>query len=251
MMALSPARVDLMFESLGAKAAGCGVRQVDTVTLESNYRSDKPIRDTDFFRMLGFSEVKAIDVSTFEGAEITLDLNADVPPQLRGTCDFLVDGSTLDNVFDPISALRNAVKLLKPDGRLYLSNLGNCSPHYGGIPYLMLTPMWFYDFFTANDFADCQVCTIIYEPDCIKTIPLDHGAAARQHELIRPIPSEHPIAIAVFAERGPESTWHRTPTQHAYRTDAEWDTFESARHGFATRGRPPLIPAGIQMHSKA
>jgi hypothetical protein len=60
-----------------------------------------------------------------------------VPPQLRGTCDFLVDGSTLDNVFDPISTLRNAVKLLKPDGRLYLSNLGNCSPHLATVRRIM------------------------------------------------------------------------------------------------------------------
>jgi hypothetical protein len=56
-MALPPALIDLVFESLGAKATGCGVRQVDTVTLESNYRSNKPIRDTDFFGMLGFCEV--------------------------------------------------------------------------------------------------------------------------------------------------------------------------------------------------
>lgn len=249
-LALTPAKIDILFESLGAKPAAYGMRQADTVTLESNYRSNKPVRDIDFFGMLGFAEVKAIDVSSFEGAEITLDLNEDVPPQLVGTCDFLVDGSTLDNVFDPVSALRNAVKLLKPDGRIYLSNLGNYSPHHGGIPYLMFTPIWFYDFFAVNKFADCQVCMIIYESDRIKTLVLDHQETARQSELVKPPLSEYPIAIAVFAERGPESTWHKTPTQHAYRADAEWNAFESAAHGFAARGRPPLIPAETKLHSE-
>ena len=141
-MDLSPEGTNELFKGLNLSPAG-GLAQpdwVDTVTSAAGSK-ENPIRDVDFFKMVGFSEVKAIDVSGFEGAELILDLNGDIPPILKETCDFLVDGSLLDNIFDPISGLRTAVKLLRPNGRLYLSNAGNHSVHIGGIPYLIFTPI--------------------------------------------------------------------------------------------------------------
>jgi hypothetical protein len=46
-------------------------------------------------------------VSPYEGAEIIHDLNRPVPDKLKESADFIVDGSTLDNVFDPAMVLRN------------------------------------------------------------------------------------------------------------------------------------------------
>jgi len=242
-MALGPQHLEVLFTSLGATPASCPQPQADTVTLQSTFLREKPVRDVDFFHLLGFDQVKAIDVSASEGAEIVLDLNGDLPDKLVGTTDLLVDGSTLDNVFDPITALRNAIKLLKPDGRIYLSNSGNYSPIHAGIPYLMFTPAWFYDFFAINNFADCQVVTIDYRPDGAAVHWLEHQYVLRDRKWITPRASEHPTAITVFAERAPHSTWSRTPTQACYRTTNEWDIFEAAVRGFAARGRPWLIQA--------
>src|SRR5262245_37054452 len=71
------------------------------------------IRDDDFFRLLGVPRVKAIDVSDYEGAEIICDLTAPIQPALEGIADFILDGSTLDNVFDPATALKNIARMLK------------------------------------------------------------------------------------------------------------------------------------------
>jgi SAM-dependent methyltransferase len=244
-MGLSPEGTNALFMALDLSPAGGPAQpdRVDTVTSGAEYLRDKPIRDVDFFKMAGFSEVKAIDVSGFEGAEIILDLNADIPVNLHGTCDLLVDGSLLDNVFDPISGLRNAIKLLRANGRLYLSNAGNYSPHIGGIPYLMFNPMWFYDYFCINEFADCQVYVTVYEPNGQLTFFLGYEYTLRGwgNGLIKPIVSEYPIQISVFAERNDKSTWHRTPTQHVYRSDAEWDNYEAIVRSFIERGRPLLM----------
>ena len=215
-MACTPAETNKLFDSLNTTPVGGEAKsdQIDTTTLVSAFSEDKPIRDVDFFKMLGLSEIKAIDVSDYEGAEIVVDLNAAVPSELMGTCDFLVDGSTLDNVFDPITALRNSVKLLKPDGRLYLSNHGNYSPHHNGIPYVILTPIWFYDFFCVNGFRDCQVFVTVYEPDGQLTFLLSNEFTTREFSegFVKPIISEYPLQISVFAERDPGSTWGQTPT---------------------------------------
>jgi SAM-dependent methyltransferase len=244
-MDFTPADTNSLFNTLEMSPVGGEAKpnQADTVTLESAYRKDKPIRDVDFFKMLGLSEIKAIDVSDHEGAEIVLDLNADIPLELMGTCDFLVDGSTLDNVFDPITALRNSVKLLKPDGRLCLSNLGNYSPHHGGIPYMFFTPIWFYDYFCVNEFSDCQVYVTVYEPDGQLTFLLGKEFTTRQFGggIVKPIFSEYPIQISVFAERNSQSTWHKSPIQHAYRSDSQWLSYEEGVRKFIERRRPPLL----------
>jgi SAM-dependent methyltransferase len=244
-MDFTPTDTNLLFNVLEMSPFGGEAKpnQADTATLGSAHREDKPIRDVDFFKMLGFSEVKAIDVSDHEGAEIVLDLNADIPSELMGTCDFLVDGSTLDNVFDPITALRNSVKLLKPNGRLCLSNFGNYSPHQAGIPYMIFTPMWFYDYFCVNKFSDCQVYVTVYEPDGQLTFLLDKESTTRQFGggFVKPIFSEYPMQISVFAERNLESTWDKTPIQHAYRSNSLWLSYEEGVRQFMECRRPPQL----------
>jgi SAM-dependent methyltransferase len=244
-MAFTPAQTNILFRGLEMFPVGgeASLDQIDTITLESAYKEEKPIRDIDFFKMLGFSTVRAIDVNDHEGAEIILDLNDDVPSELMGTCDFLVDGSTLDNVFDPITALRNSVKLLKPDGRLCLSNLGNYSPHQTGIPYMIFTPIWFYDFFCVNSFSDCQVYVTVYEPDGELTFLLSNEFTTRRYAggIVKPIFSEYPMQVSVFAEKNSESTWDKTPIQHAYRTETQWTTYEDQVQRFTERGRPAQL----------
>src|SRR5262245_60177247 len=60
--------------------------------------------DVDFFNSFCSANVKAIDVSDYEGAEITHDLCMPLPPHLVGIADFIVDGSCLDNIWDPAQA---------------------------------------------------------------------------------------------------------------------------------------------------
>jgi SAM-dependent methyltransferase len=234
------------FRQFGLEPVGGFARadQVDTVTLASSDFGFQPIRDTEFFRMLGFDELKAVDISDHEGAEIIFDLNREVPPQFAGTCDFLVDASTLDNVFDPVTALRNAAKLLKPDGRICVCVQANFSTWHGGIPYLNITPLWLYDWFTINGFVDCQVYVTVWTPKMNwtqSTFMLDHEYATRRHAggIVKPIVSEFPIGVFVFAARDERSTADRIPTQHAYRGAAEWDIYEAAVQSFVNRQRQP------------
>ena len=243
-MSLSPMNTNLLFRELGFEPIG-GLADrgaIDTITTYSPELKSPPIRDVEFFRMLGFSETKAIDVNGFEGAEILLDLNNDIPSELAGTSDLVVDGSTLDNVFDPVTALRNAARLLKPDGRLCLSNQGNYSVDFTGIPYLIATPIWFYDFFVINRFVDCQVYVTIWD-ESRSTFALNHDHAARRWDpgLIKPILSEFHVQITVFAERGQDSSWDKVPTQHVYREPNEWETYESVVRSIAGRDRTPHL----------
>ena len=111
------------------------------------------VTDRSIFHALGIGSVKALDASAYEGAEVVHDLNRPLPDHLKATADFIVDGSTLDNVFDPAMTLRNYAQLLRPGGRLLAINTLNnrqCA-------FTICSPDWFLDYFVENGFSDCKV----------------------------------------------------------------------------------------------
>src|ERR1700738_1241384 len=61
-----------------------------------------------FFSLLGTKEIVAIDVSDYEGAHIVHDMNRPIPDSLISSFDLVLDGGTLEHVFDFPTALRNA-----------------------------------------------------------------------------------------------------------------------------------------------
>jgi SAM-dependent methyltransferase len=128
--------------------------EVDRTTLNRNLAGELAT-DRSIFRALGLpaARIKALDVSPYEGAEVIHDLNQPIPDALRASADFIVDGSTLDNVFDPAMALRNYAELLRPGGRLLAVNAWNLRDS----AYTACSPSWYLDYFAANGFADCKV----------------------------------------------------------------------------------------------
>jgi hypothetical protein len=261
-MPISPEDALTMFAALQVTPAITRTSElsIDTTTIEANLnRSVSTIRDVDFFRMLGFSEVYAIDFTDVEGAEIILDLNYPVPDSLAASCGLLVDGSLLDNIFDPTTGLKNIARLLMPGGRCFVHNMGNTRADYSGIPYTMFNPLWFFDYFVWNEFDYCQVYVTVYPGENIApevyAISLDHAARHWDAGLIRPIVSQNLIALSVYAEKGPRSTWAKMPTQHAYRSEADWDRYIAIVEGYRAQQRayikfgaegpiPADIPAG-------
>src|SRR5205823_4290158 len=83
------------------------------------------IRDSDFFRILGVNNIHWLDHSSYEGADLIHDLNKPIPREFIGCCDFILDGSTIDNVFDPAQAIKNLGRMLRPGGRMITINMGS------------------------------------------------------------------------------------------------------------------------------
>src|SRR5208282_438429 len=137
------------------------------------------ISDRSIFHVLGVEHVRALDHSDYEGAEVLHNLNKPLPKELESIADFIVDGSTLDNVFDPALALRNLSKLLRPGGRLLLVNM--LSNHHE--PYTIPSALWYLDYFVMNGFIDCKVYISVYFPSGpnVFCINLDYLADPKLH----------------------------------------------------------------------
>jgi SAM-dependent methyltransferase len=194
--------------------------------------------DRSIFRALGIDSVKALDVSAYEGAEIVHDLNRPIPDTLRECADFIVDGSTLDNVFDPASALRNYARLLRPGGRLVMVNAMNTREGC----YTICPADWYLDYFVANGFADCRVYVCAAYNNSVNCYWLNSHTIAAER---RSRPYVFPIMwwryfTVVFAEKGPASTTDLSPVQQPYRSSADWDRHIALLAPINSSGRPHM-----------
>jgi len=188
------------------------------------------ISDTSLFRMLGAQSVRALDHSGYEGAEVIHDLTKPLPAHLHNIADFIVDGSTLDNTFDPAMTIKNYSALLRPGGRVILYNI--LSNHHE--PYSMLPPLWYHDFFIFNKFVDCKVYILVFkETDNLgvslhNTFCINTEWLMNPHQHVGSFTSPYEMELIVFAEKGDLSTNDKTPAQQHYRSEAEWSAYRES-----------------------
>jgi SAM-dependent methyltransferase len=181
--------------------------------------------------MLGVEEIVTIDVSDYEKAGVVLDLMLPLPEKYEGIADFIIGGSTLDNVFDPAMYLMNINRLLRPGGRLFEID---CAVNgFGFVAYLIFTAAWFLDYFVVNKFDDCKVYLVE-----IPGFWYLYGFGVNPNNLIDGSWIENfpnrpgcQLWIAVIAEKGANSTYSARPNQAQYRAKEEWQPyFESLKH---------------------
>lgn len=108
----------------------------------------------DFLAAAGFTDIRSLDASSYEGAAIIHDLNRPLPDQLAGTASFVYDGGTIEHVFDVATAFSNATRLLRVGGTLLISAAANGQCGHGFYQY---SPELFYRYLEANGFANVNV----------------------------------------------------------------------------------------------
>ena len=105
----------------------------------------------EFFRFLGAEEVAAMDISDYEGAAILHDLNQPVGDELKEKFTVVLDGGTLEHIFNFPTALANAMKMVAVGGHLIIVTGGN---NFLGHGFYQFSPELFYRAFSAeNGFA--------------------------------------------------------------------------------------------------
>jgi hypothetical protein len=117
-------------------------------TWREKYASDEAV-----FRLLGLSDVHALDCSGYEGADIVWDLNKPVPPSLHERFALIVDGGTLEHVFDVRQSLASVVSMLRSGGRVVHISPANNFTNHG---FYQFSPTLFFDYYGANRFVDLR-----------------------------------------------------------------------------------------------
>ena len=74
---------------------------------------------------LGIVHLDVLDASDYEGATVLHDLNRPIPAALTQRFDAVIDGGTLEHIFDVPAALRAYMGMLRVGGSLFLSTPAN------------------------------------------------------------------------------------------------------------------------------
>jgi hypothetical protein len=94
------------------------------------------------------ASVESLDVSDYQGASIVHDLNYPVPEELTDRYDLLVDGGSLEHIFNVPVALANYKRMVRPGGWLLVATTAN---NYMGHGFYQFSPELFYSYFSREN----------------------------------------------------------------------------------------------------
>jgi SAM-dependent methyltransferase len=182
------------------------------------------ISDASFFKSIGFNDLLRLDATDYEGADIIFDLNrkmqllggADVkdgPRSALGEVDVVLNGGTLEHVFNVPVVLENIFKMLKIGGRVI--HVAPCSNHIDH-GFYMFSPTFFSDYLVANKFELNEFKIVKYYPD-----------TSRRWETLDYVPGtltgismggadNAMYATYIVATKQSSSTWDVVPQQGMY-----------------------------------
>ncbi len=69
-----------------------------------------------FFDLIGLADIKSMDMSAYEACDVVHDLNEPPPDDLRDRFDVIIDGGTIEHVFNTPQALDTVFHMLRDDG---------------------------------------------------------------------------------------------------------------------------------------
>ena len=205
------------------------------------HKEERP--DRAFFGHLGV-ELHALDYSDYEGAELVHDLNEPIPPEWAGRYRTILDGGTLEHVFDVRQALRNTGDLLAVDGRvIHFSPLNNYVNH----GFWQFSPTLFFDFYQANNYASTEAVIAAHHRDDPYNFPwtfvaYNHDEDYGMSSFFNSVDTQ--LFLLFIAKKEKDSTSHVIPTQKWYRQAYKKDyppkfqrLFEYTPYGIATKKR--------------
>lgn len=90
------------------------VKDLTGISLEPSGFADE------FFRALGAVDLSFVDRSEYEGADVLHDLNQPLPARFHGCFDVVIDGGTLEHIFNFPTALKSCMEAVVQGGRLMI-----------------------------------------------------------------------------------------------------------------------------------
>ncbi len=217
-------------------------KKFDTLTKHAN----ETILDNDLLSCFSDATYNCLDRSSYEGATIIHDMNTPIPKNLHEQFDFIYNGSCMDNVFDPVSFIRNTSDMLKVGGRILHVE---CASGFPGA-YLMYSPEWFFSYYAVNNFIYCNIYVIIAGDEGISAYTFDTDLFVWQPFFTRTDNYKYIEAcktingsmyVIVLAEKGKKSTGNLSPVQMQYLDENSVD-WRQQYYLYKKSGRPLIKP---------
>lgn len=173
---------------------------------------------------LGGRSVQAIDFSDYQQADIIHDLNHPVPAELVNKYDSLIDGGSLEHIFDVKQVLTNYMNLIKLGGDIFIYTTANNLCGHG---FYQFSPELFYRVFESENGFEVKTAVMVESPllsveksrnaklYCVK----DPSETGKRIQLV----NRHPTMIFIHARKiSSVIPFQSSPLQSDYR-EKKWD----------------------------
>jgi SAM-dependent methyltransferase len=108
---------------LGNYILGSGIA-IDEGMMASMFGAD-PAYAERFLQVLGAREIDSFDCSSYESATIIHDMNLPAPENLKEQYSLVIDGGSLEHVFNYPTAIKNCLEFVRPGGHFVAINPAN------------------------------------------------------------------------------------------------------------------------------
>lgn len=110
---------------------------------------DEPMADAvSFFRVIGATEVLAVDIVASRNVERIVDLNEPLPEDFNDHFDVIIDPGTLEHCFNCGQAMKNIAESLRVGGYIFTAGPLNMYNH----GFYSYNPTLYIDFYGQNGF---------------------------------------------------------------------------------------------------
>jgi SAM-dependent methyltransferase len=182
-----------------------------------------------FLEFLGSEEVVSIDASGYENATCVHDMNQPIAPEMKSRFDVVIDGGTLEHVFNFPVAIRNCMEMVKLGGHFLGVTTAN---NYCGHGFYQFSPELFFRVFSSeNGFVTERVLISEVHPNATWFEAVDPDTVKQRVEFI----NDRPTYILVQARRLAEKEVFRKPPQQS-----DYVSVWSAENGAPVPVAPPL-----------
>lgn len=174
---------------------------------------------------LAARSVRSLDYSDYQQADIVHDLNQPLPQDLRNSFDALIDGGSIEHIFDIRQVLANYMALVRTGGSVFILTTANNLCGHG---FYQFSPEFFYRVFApANGFETRQV--VLIESPLLSVEKSrrsryfqvnDPAAVGKRIQLVNCRPSMIFLHARKVSEQQPFAT---APLQSDY-SDLKWDS---------------------------
>jgi hypothetical protein len=101
-----------------------------------------------FLRHLGAGETISVDASAYEGASVVHDMNQPIGDEHKQRFSAVIDGGTLEHIFNFPTAIRNCMEMLEVGGHFFSHTMAN---NFMGHGFYQFSPELFYRVFTREN----------------------------------------------------------------------------------------------------
>lgn len=169
-----------------------------------------------FLHAIGAKTVISIDASNYENASIIHDMNFPVPDFLQGEFSALIDGGTLEHIFNFPVAIENCLKMIRPGG--HFISVAPANNFFGHGFYQFSSELFYRVFCPENGFKVNQVFLCSEKAFAVWHEIPDPASLRGRVELSNQVPT---FQLFVAEKIREDAGLHRLPQQSDY-NDILW-----------------------------